>query len=245
MFKKKGLIVILTILLVFSLSLNVLGAGTLIDINAQLDNGVKVMLNGKLYQPKDPQDGSTYVPIIYKGRLYLPIRPVAEDIGGMKVTWDGNTRTAYLGDVAGEVGLNEIRYINATPEYTSGGDVYYTKSRTPDVLTLPIGRVFDFGYTYHDPEYYSGYHLRVDTNFEYHKFKASIWVDAVKDENGEYSPYPAKIEFTDEHGSVVKTMEAEWGKLYEIELDVLDVKELHVWVEGSKSIIGEPKIGKP
>ncbi len=244
MSKRKGLISILTVLLVFSLSLNVLGAGSLIDINAQMDNGIKIMVDGKQYQPKDPQDGSNYVPIIYKGRIYLPLRPVAEDIGGYKVTWDGNTRTAFLGDSAGEIAINEIKYTNAGPEFTSGGHLYYLKSRTPDVLNLPTGKVFVFGYTFHDPDYYAGYDLRINTNFEYHKFKASIWVDEVKLEDGTYYDTP-ELEFRDENDVLIKSIEVEWGKMYEVELDILDVKELNIWVRGSKSIIGEPKIGKP
>lgn len=245
MLKRKSLVIILTALLICSLSFNVLGAGTLIDINAQMDTGIKIMLNGKAYAPKDPQDGSTYAPIIYKGRIYLPIRPVAEDIGGMKVTWDGNTRTAYLGDVTGNVGTNELQWFNATPEFTNGAGIYYTKARTPAALTTASGKAFDFGYTYHEPGWYAGYSLRVDTDFQYHKFKATFWFDEEKEENGQYSEYPPELEFRDENGILVKSFDVEWGKLYEVELDVLDVRELHIWASGSKTIIGEPKIGKP
>lgn len=240
---RKVLIATLTVLLVCSLSLNVLGAGSLIEINAQLHNGMNVMLHGKKFEPKET-DGSRIIPIIYKGRTYLPLRATAEAVG-LEVTWDQNTQTAYLGNVAGEVKTNEIKYTNATPEYTNGEHLYYTKSRNAQVLTIPSGKVFEFGYTHHDPDYYAGYSLMVNTDFQYHKFKASIWVDDVKDENGQYSPYPPKLEFKDENGALVKSIAVEWGKLYEVELDILDVKELHIWVEGSKSIIGEPRIGKP
>lgn len=203
MYKKKIFVAFFTIILIVSLSLNVLGAGTLIDINAQMDTGITIMLNGKKYQPVDPQDGSNYVPIVYKGRIYLPIRPVAEDIAGMQVTWDPNTRTAYLGSQSGEVGVKELSWFNVTPEFTHNGTTYYTKSRNAAVLTTSNGKTFEFGYTYEDPDYYAGYSIHFNTDYQYHKFKATFWVDEQKNESGEYVSKDAVIEIKDEFDSVL------------------------------------------
>lgn len=241
MFKRKGLIAILTLLLVCSLSFNVLGAGALIDIQAQLHTGINVMLHGKKFEPVET-DGSKIIPIIYKGRTYLPLRATAEAVG-LEVTWDQNTQTAYLGDVAGEVNTGEIKYVNATQEFKNSGHSFlYLKSRNPELLTLPTGEVFEFGYTRPAGEAGTAY-LVLNTNFEYQKFTAKIWVDKTKEADGSYwgDPY---LKIVDENNISMGTFNVEWGKLYEIELDIADVKELEITVSGDKSIIGEPRLGK-
>lgn len=61
-----------------------------------LNTSITVLLNGTLFNAKDPQDGSVYVPLTYKGRTYLPLRAVAE-AAGIPVDYDDNTKTVYLG----------------------------------------------------------------------------------------------------------------------------------------------------
>lgn len=163
----------------------------------------------------------------------------------MKVTWDPNTRTAYLGSQDGNVAVNELRWFNVTPDFTHDGMTYYTKSRNTAVLTTATGKVFEFGYTYEDPGYYAVYSIHFNTDYQYQKFKATFWVDEVKNESGEYISQDPVIEIRDEHESVIKKIEAQWGNLYEVEVDIQDVQRLSIWVSGSKSIIGEPKVAKP
>lgn len=112
----KMLSVFLAVALFFSLSANVLGADGLIEIQAYLNNGIKMTLNGKPFEPTDPSDGSKYVPITYKGRTYLPLRAVAEAVG-MEVLWDANTNTAHLGSVGGEIQKTGLSWTRVTPEY--------------------------------------------------------------------------------------------------------------------------------
>lgn len=237
--KSKVIIAILTVMLMISLAFNVSAASTLVEINAYLNNGIKVMLHGKPFEPVDPDTGTKYVPITYNGRTYLPLRAVAEG-AGLKVTWDANTETAYLGDAEGNIAKDKISYIQASPEYGGSGPRYRLKSRAPEFLKAG-NVVLEFGYF---GEHQSSQSEYFRTNFEYDKFKARIWVDDEKDEDGKYSPIKPVIELTDENGVSVKKWDAEFGKLYEIEADIKDVKELTISVSGGFSIIGEPMLGK-
>lgn len=55
----------------------------------------------------------------------------------------------------------------------------------------------------------------------------------------------AYIEFYDEFESPVKEMRnLEWGKVYEVEVDIKDVERLRVSAAGGLTIIGEPMLGK-
>jgi len=239
--KKKHVIIttILSVLLMFSVALNVSAAPGLIEITAYFNNNIKMVLHGKPFEPKDP-NGTKIVPITYKGTTYLPMRAIAEAVG-LKVNWNGKTQTATLGDVEGEVIKDQISFVKASPEFGGYAPRYRLKSREPALLTAGNGTVFEFGYF---GENQSAQIETFNTNFEYDKFKARFWVDEDKDEEGKYVTHDAYIEFSDEHGSVVKKQNAEWGKMVDVEINVKDVKELTVNVRGSKSIIGEPMLGK-
>jgi len=238
-YKVVTMFTILSTLLLVSVAINVTAASSLIEIKANLNNGIKIMLHGKAFEPVDPVDGTKYVPITYKGRTYLPLRAVAEG-AGLKVTWDDKTKTAYLGSAEGEIKNDQISYINASPEYGGYGPRYRLKSRTPELLKA--GNVtFDYGY-FGDNQ--SSQSESFNTNFEYDKFKVRIWADDYKDDDGNYSTYNPSIEFTDENGITIKKLDIEFGKMYELEIDIKDVKELYVSVSGGLSIIGEPKLGK-
>jgi len=237
--------IILAVCLLFSFSANVFGASNLIEISAYLNNGIKITLNGEKFEPTDPADGSKIVPITYKGSTYLPLRAVAEAVG-MEVIWDAPNNTAHLGSVAGTIEKDELSWTRVSPEYAPGMEGYYRlKSRQPEYLNRAPDRTFEFGYAI-DPEYGAGISMMINTNYEYEKFKATFWLDDDQFyEDGGYINSP-EIKFEDEHGSPVKeiTDGIEWGQLVEVELDIKDVQQLHVWVRGGLSIIGEPMLGK-
>lgn len=240
----KVISVVLAVLLLLSLSSQVLGANGLIPINAHLNNSIKITLHGELFEPVDPQDGSKYVPITYKGRTYLPLRAVAEGVG-LEVIWDEPNNTAHLGHEAGDIEKDELSWTRVTPEYAPGYEGgYRLKSRQPEFLNRAPDKMFEFGYS-HEPGFYANTSIAVNTNFEYDKFKATFWLDdGYKDEEGNYLNEPY-IEFYDEFGSPVKKItDVEWGKWYEVEVDIKDVERLEVTAGGDLSIIGEPMIGK-
>ena len=62
--------------------------------------GIKLVVDGVEVTPKDP-DGNAVDPFISDGTTYLPVRAVGEALG-KEVTWDGDTKTVYIGKVPGE-----------------------------------------------------------------------------------------------------------------------------------------------
>lgn len=75
----------------------VLGSGTVafakvanMNIPVSFSN-IKIMIDGK-------QLNTSKEPFTYNGTTYLPVRAVAEAVG-KDVTWDGATKTVYLGEV--------------------------------------------------------------------------------------------------------------------------------------------------
>lgn len=225
----------LSAMLFASLSFNVLGAGTLTEIQAYLNTGIKVMLHGKAFEPVDSTDGTKLVPITYRGSTYLPLRAVAE-AAGLKVTWDGNTETAYLGEVEGNIAKGSINYIKVSPEIVHNGNALYRMaSRTPDELKPADGTKLDYGYVANGSHSINMY---ITTDYVYSKFKAKVWAqDTISKED-------LTIEAVDENKVKIKTITVKSGSLTEIELDIKDAKMVHLYVQGDKSIVGDPVVGK-
>jgi len=79
--------------------------------------GVQLVVDGNLIVPKDA-DGNIVEPFIYEGTTYLPVRAVGEALG-KSVSWDGSTKTVYVGNVPGE----DIYLLDVCPPYETG---YYS-----------------------------------------------------------------------------------------------------------------------
>ncbi|SDC95939.1 Copper amine oxidase N-terminal domain-containing protein [Paenibacillus sp. UNCCL117] len=226
---------LLVILLLLSLSLNVLGADSLTEVRVYLNTGIKIMLNGKTFEPVDPDDGTKLVPITYRGTTYLPMRAVAE-AAGVKVAWDGNTETAYLGEVEGTFSKDSISYIKASPEFVYNGDkIYRLASRTPEELKMGEGKQLDYGYVTGGSR---SVNMEVMTNFNYSKFKAKIW------SADSYFTDDLIVSIIDENKVTVKELKVKPGTTTELELNIKDTKLLRIYVQGDKSIVGEPMLGK-
>ncbi|NQX63496.1 stalk domain-containing protein [Paenibacillus qinlingensis] len=234
--RNKG-IVISTLTVMFTLFLTQMsfGAGSLTEIKVFLNTGIKVMLNGKPFEPTDKDDGTKLVPITYRGSTYLPMRAVAE-AAGIQVTWDPQTETAYLGEVGGNVAPNSISYIKASPEFVYNGNATYRlASRTPEELATTDGTILNYGYVTGGSR---SVNLEVTTDFQYDKFKAKIWAadTLTKDD--------LQVKVMDEHNVTVKELKVKWGQITELELNVKDTKALRIYVQGDRSIVGEPMLGK-
>lgn len=61
--------------------------------------GIKLVVDGVEVTPKDSQ-GNVIDPFISEGTTYLPVRAVGEALD-KEVTWDGETKTVYIGQVPG------------------------------------------------------------------------------------------------------------------------------------------------
>lgn len=57
---------------------------------------IKMVVDGIPVTPKDA-NGKTVEPFIYNGTTYLPVRAVGDAIG-KQVSWDGKSKTVYLGE---------------------------------------------------------------------------------------------------------------------------------------------------
>ncbi|MBE6572709.1 MAG: hypothetical protein E7656_10715 [Ruminococcaceae bacterium] len=68
-------------------------------IDVTYDN-IQIVLDGKTIDPKDAL-GNKVEPFIYNGTTYLPVRAVGEAFG-KEVSWDGATKTVYIGAKPGE-----------------------------------------------------------------------------------------------------------------------------------------------
>lgn len=249
MSKKMIFILLLTIALSFTLGAVANANGGLTKLaEVYLNNDISVVINGIVFNAKDPQDGSVYVPITYKGRTYLPLRAVAEAVG-LPVDYDQNTKTAYLGTKPNTAGgpVQEV-YINATPEYTDNfGGEYVTKKIDAARLATSSGRIFEFGYggkhSYTSPIFLC--------DFKYKRFQFTVYSawneeqkklhrDTLNDEN-----QPLEISIKNEHGVVIEHIkDIKPGTETKFDIDCIDYKTLTVYCTGGATIIGEPKFVK-
>lgn len=104
-----------------SMSIGAIAASNLEEVKAYLNKGISIELYGKDWIPKD-EDGSTLHPITYNGNTYLPVRAVGES-AGVKVGWNGNTQTIYLGDQPAEENIDPPEPI-PVPEPVPAGPLY-------------------------------------------------------------------------------------------------------------------------
>lgn len=122
---KKGImkVAVTTTLFAAMASASAFAAETTKNVQIQFDN-IQLVVDGVPITPKDA-NGSRIEPFIYNGTTYLPIRAVGEAIG-KQVTWDGATKTVYLGEAP-----NETNYlIDICPAYD---DSYYNFGRTFEI----------------------------------------------------------------------------------------------------------------
>ena len=77
--------------------------------------GVDLVVDGIPIVPKDA-NGNVVEPFIYEGTTYLPVRAVGEALG-KTVSWDGATKTVYIGNVPGE----DIYLLDVCPPYQTYG----------------------------------------------------------------------------------------------------------------------------
>lgn len=131
--RKKGVILLLVVTFLFGVTTG-LGASNKVEIEAIIDYGIKMKLNGNDFSPID-SNGKTLAPITYNGSTYLPVRAIAEAVN-MPVNWDGTTRTIYLGETEVSKSLLDFKY-----------DAKYGISASKNIELLGINNnLFDYGF---------------------------------------------------------------------------------------------------
>lgn len=78
--------------------------------------GIQLVVDGVAVVPKDA-NGKVVDPFVSEGTTYLPVRAIGEALG-KKVTWDGKTRTVYIGQVPG----TEESWMTKLPPYQVNKD---------------------------------------------------------------------------------------------------------------------------
>lgn len=111
-------------------------------ITVQYDN-IKLVIDGVEITPKDA-DGLTVEPFIYNGTTYLPVRAVGNAIG-KQVTWDGQTKTVYLGEAPGQNNY----LVDVCPAYSTSGGVTTYRSAEGKSFSM-AGQKYSNGFTMRD-----------------------------------------------------------------------------------------------
>ena len=105
-------------------------------------SNIKMVVNGVPVEPKDA-NGSKIEPFIYNGTTYLPVRAVG-DAFGQQVTWDGNTKTVYIGDAP-----NSNMYLtDVCPPYESSDECTTYLSSNGDSFKMS-GESYSNGFTFY------------------------------------------------------------------------------------------------
>ena len=94
---------------------------------------IKLVVDGNAVTPKDAA-GTVVEPFIYEGTTYLPVRAVGEALG-KQISWDGNTKTVYIGAVPGQ----ETYLLDVCPPYETD---YYSAPETVSIMGTQYKKAF-------------------------------------------------------------------------------------------------------
>lgn len=109
--KKRVQLIALVLSLVLLLGTAAFAAGSYTKEITASYVGISLVVDGVPVTPKDAT-GKVVEPFIYEGTTYLPVRAVGEALG-KPVSWDGATKTVYVGKVPGE----ETYLLDVCPPY--------------------------------------------------------------------------------------------------------------------------------
>lgn len=136
--KIKYLVLGMIIMAVFS-TMVVPAMAAMIQKQITVATGVNIYVDDVKLNPVD-SSGKPVEAFIYNGTTYLPVRAVAEAVG-KAVSWDGKTRSVYLGKHDSEepaVMLYQLDY------FDRGG---YKEFKTFDNVKDNLGNSYDIGFT--------------------------------------------------------------------------------------------------
>ena len=112
--KKRMRILILALCFTLLLSSAVYGATRTKTLTAYYYD-IKLVVDGVPVTPRDA-NGTIVEPFACDGTTYLPVRAIGEALG-KTVTWDGNTKTVYVGNAPGE----DVYLVDVCPPYSTWG----------------------------------------------------------------------------------------------------------------------------
>lgn len=130
------------------------GAALAATRSIQIDDGIKVTINGAYFTPRDAE-GKDVPLFTCNGTTYAPIRALCE-AAGMRLDYDTTTRTARIttGDRAMTSDPNAAAYITAERAKEIALD--HAGVKAADAVFLLAGLDWDDGQVCYEVEFYSG-----------------------------------------------------------------------------------------
>ena len=141
-------------------------AGNLSTLYNVITSGVKIVIDGKELHPTTA-NGNPVEPIIYDGTTYLPVRAVANAFG-KAVSWDGPTKTVYLGNMDGKLEYPTVMLKDMTP---LNGNRHRPAIASPSQLTDKYGNSYGSAIISFD----GGVHEYL-LNMKYSHFKGTLYI---------------------------------------------------------------------
>lgn len=130
------------------------GAALAATHSIQIDDGIKVTINGAYFSPKDAK-GKDISLFTYNGTTYAPIRALCE-AAGMRVEYDSAARTARIttADRVLAADPNAAAYITADKAKEIA--LNHAGVKAADAVFLLAGLDWDDGRAHYEVEFYSG-----------------------------------------------------------------------------------------
>lgn len=130
------------------------GAALAATRSIQIDDGIRVTINGAYFSPRDA-NGKDVPLFTYNGTTYAPIRALCE-AAGMRVDYDSAARTARIttGDRALTTDPNAAAYITADKAKEIA--LNHAGVKAADAVFLLAGLDWDDGKVCYEVEFYSG-----------------------------------------------------------------------------------------
>ncbi len=155
--KKRALLLLISIMLLFSFATGVFAATNITAIKAFLNSGITIQVNGKKFQPKDEKNAALH-PIVYNGKTYVPIINYTQALGS-SITFKNSGDGIYS---ISTTSSSEGKPVNETPVTTPSkptGSATTTKATGSLTSPIPMNQKFTFTskYTYKEDSYSGTY----------------------------------------------------------------------------------------
>ena len=164
--------------------------------------GISLVVDGVAVTPKDAS-GNVVEPFVSEGTTYLPVRAVADALG-KSVTWDGETKTVYIGQVPGTT----ESWMTKLPPFETGLATVY--DGTDPKASFQVGGVTKTeGVVLADTSYSNPAYAIWNTNCLYKTMTFTI----------AHSENVQKIQRGDENGVLDIYLDGELSTTYELQWD--------------------------
>ena len=161
--------------------------------------GISLVVDGVAVTPKDAS-GNVVEPFVSEGTTYLPVRAVADALG-KSVTWDGETKTVYIGQVPGTT----ESWMTKLPPFQTGLATVY--DGTDPKASFKVGGVTKTeGVVLADTSYYDSAYAIWNTNCLYKTMTFTI-------------AHSENVEKKDENGILDIYLDGELSATYELQWD--------------------------